>query len=224
MEINQPDIKLLAITPNAEKLIEEAGRTCYMSLDRIAEDSEKNFIRNCIKSGHHSILEHPVATFRIKGASRAFAHQLVRHRLASYSQQSQRYVNESEFNYIVPPDISANKEAHTLYNNFIESTRRTYLALREMGIKKEDARFVLPNALESEIVFSANFRQLRHMLVLRGAPPAQWEIRRVFVEILRRLKMEVPLLVEDLKIDEERSAIVPVSIKRKEVISLKNSV
>ena len=208
MEINQPDVKLLAITPNAEKLIEEAGRTCYMSLDRIAEHSEKNFIRNCIKMGHHSILEHPTATFRIKGASRAFTHQLVRHRLASYSQQSQRYVNESEFNYIVPPEISANKDAHSLYQDFIESTRKTYLALRDIGIKKEDARFVLPNALESEIVFSANFRELRYIFKLRLKKNAQWEIRRVCLEMLKIMQKNSPSVFGDFIVDENNYTAV----------------
>jgi thymidylate synthase (FAD) len=90
MEIFKPEVILLAITPNAEKLIEEAGRTCYLSLSKITDDSEKNFIRSAIKRGHHSILEHATATFRILGASRAVTQQLVRHRLASFSQQSQR--------------------------------------------------------------------------------------------------------------------------------------
>jgi len=104
MEIIQPEVKLLEITPNAEKLIEEAGRTCYLSLDRITENSSDNFIQASIRRGHGSILEHATASFRILGASRAFTHQLVRHRIASYSQQSQRYVDEAEFNYIVPPE------------------------------------------------------------------------------------------------------------------------
>lgn len=87
-------VELLGITPNAEKLIEDAGRTCYLSFDKKEPESEKKFIRMIIKSGHHSVLEHAYATFRIKGGSRSFTHQLVRHRLCSYSQQSQRYVNE----------------------------------------------------------------------------------------------------------------------------------
>ena len=202
MEITSPNVKLLAITPNAEKLIEEAGRTCYLSLDRISDTSEKNFIRGCIKSGHHSILEHAVATFRIKGASRAFTHQLVRHRLASYSQQSQRYVVESEFNYIIPPDISNNTEAYNLFLEFIENSRETYRKLRGMGIKKEDARFVLPNALESEIVFTANFRELRFIFSLRLKKNAQWEIRRVCLEMLKIMQKESPSAFGDYILDE----------------------
>ncbi|MDY6935317.1 MAG: FAD-dependent thymidylate synthase [Spirochaetota bacterium] len=202
MEITQPDVKLLAVTQDGEKLIEEAGRTCYLSIDRITENSEKQFIRNCIKSGHHSILEHASATFRIKGASRAFTHQLVRHRLASFSQQSQRYVNESEFNYILPPNILKNSKAHGIFKDFIESSRRVYKELREMGIKKEDARFVLPNALESQIIFTANFRELRHIFSLRLKKNAQWEIRRVCVEMLKIMQGVAPSVFEDYILDE----------------------
>ncbi len=203
MKLHKPEITLLAVTPNAEKLIEEAGRTCYLSLDKMGDDTEKNFIRRCIKNGHHSILEHASASFRIQGASRAFTHQLVRHRLASFSQQSQRYVSEDEFNYIVPPDIRGNNETSKVFDDFIEQSRRTYLRLRELGIKKEDARFVLPNALESQIVFSANFRELRHVFALRCNRRAQWEIRRVCMQMLRIMQNEAPSVFGDFIIDEE---------------------
>ncbi|HPQ52403.1 MAG TPA: FAD-dependent thymidylate synthase [Spirochaetota bacterium] len=202
MELNAPDIALLAVTPNPEKLIEEAGRTCYLSLDKITDDSERNFIRRCIRNGHHSILEHATASFRIKGASRAFTHQLVRHRLASFSQQSQRYVNEAEFNYIIPPEISDNQEAAVIFRDFIDHAKNTYKKLREAGIKKEDARFVLPNALESQIVFSANFRELRFIFALRLQKSAQWEIRRVFIDILKIMQQEAPSVFGDFVIDE----------------------
>ncbi|HDP81348.1 MAG TPA: FAD-dependent thymidylate synthase [Spirochaetes bacterium] len=202
MEIREPEVILLAITPHAEKLIEEAGRTCYLSLDKIEGDSEKNFIRRCIRNGHHSILEHAVASFRIKGASRAFTHQLVRHRLASFSQQSQRYVNEEEFDYIIPPAIAGNEEAAALFREFMKSARAAYGNLRKAGIKKEDARFVLPNALESEIVFSANFRELRHIFSIRLEKAAQWEIRRVFFLMLGIMRKEAPSVFGDFIPDE----------------------
>lgn len=202
MEILKPEVTLLAVTPNGEKLIEEAGRTCYLSLDRISDGTEKNFIRNCIKNGHHSILEHASASFRIKGASRAFTHQLVRHRVASFSQQSQRYVNEGEFNFVVPPEIAENPEALAEFREYMESSRKTYNRLRELGIKKEDARFVLPNALESQIVFSANFRELRFVFSLRLHKSAQWEIRRVCLEMLKIMQREAPSVFSDFVIDE----------------------
>ncbi len=202
MEILKPEVTLLAVTPNGEKLIEEAGRTCYLSLDRIGDGTEKNFIRNCIKNGHHSILEHASASFRIRGASRAFTHQLVRHRLASFSQQSQRYVNEGEFNYVVPPEIAANPQALGVFREYIETSRKAYNRLRELEIKKEDARFVLPNALESQIVFSANFRELRFIFALRLHRSAQWEIRRVCLQMLKIMQSEAPSVFSDFVVDE----------------------
>jgi len=202
MEIYSPKVTLLAITPNAEKLIEEAGRTCYLSLDRITEGSETNFIRRCIMNGHHSILEHASASFRVLGASRAFTHQMVRHRLASFSQQSQRYVNEEEFNFIIPPSIAANNEAKTIFTDFMEQARITYKKLRELSIKKEDARFVLPNALESQIVISANFREWRHIFSLRLEKAAQWEIRSVCMQMLKILQDAAPSVFGDFIIDE----------------------
>ncbi len=213
MEVTQPEVILLAVTPRAEKLIEEAGRTCYLSLDRIEGDSEKNFIRRCIRSGHHSILEHASASFRIRGASRSFTHQMVRHRLASFSQQSQRYVSEEEFNYVIPPAVASNGQAAAVFREFIESARSSYRKLREYGIKKEDARFVLPNALESEIVFSANFRELRHIFSLRLEKGAQWEIRRVCFLMLKLMMNEAPSVFGDFVPDESnytaRSELTP---------------
>lgn len=203
MELTKPTVTLLAVTPGAEKLIEEAGRTCYLSLDRIAEGSEKSFIRNCIKRGHHSILEHASASFRITGASRAFTHQLVRHRLASFSQQSQRYVDEAGFNYVIPESVLADDDAALIFRDFMALAEETYRRLRDRGIRKEDARFVLPNASESQIVFSANFRELRTIFDLRLDRSAQWEIRRVCVEMLKALQKEAPSVFGDFIIDEE---------------------
>ncbi len=203
MEIFEPGVTLLAVTPEPEKLIEEAGRTCYLSLDKITDESEKNFIRNAIKRGHQSILEHATASFRITGASRAFTHQLVRHRIASFSQQSQRYVEENEFNFIVPPEISGNPGALEIYRDFIEQSRQAYSKLRQAGIKKEDARFVLPNALESQIVFSANFRELRSIFDLRLEKFAQWEFRKVCLSMLKIMQEKAPSVFGDYEIDEE---------------------
>jgi thymidylate synthase (FAD) len=202
-EILEPEVQLLAVTPDAEKLIEEAGRTCYLSLDRITEGSSESFIQRSIRRGHHSILEHASASFRILGASRAFTHQLVRHRLASFSQQSQRYVDEKEFSYIIPPAfLEAGDEAVTLYREFMETSRQTYGKLRELGIKKQDARFILPNALESQIVFSANFRELRFIFKLRLDKAAQWEIRRVTLQMLKIMQGKAPAVFGDFVIDE----------------------
>lgn len=203
MEILRPNVALLAITPDAEKLIEEAGRTCYLSFPRITETSSDNFILAAVRRGHESILEHASATFRITGASRSFTHQLVRHRLASFSQQSQRYVEESEFNYIVPPSIAQDAESLAVYREYMETARKTYARLREKGMLKEDARFVLPNALESQIVFSANFRELRHIFKLRLEKAAQWEIRIVCLDMLKVMQEKAPAVFGDFEINEQ---------------------
>lgn len=167
-------IELLFITPDAEKLIEVAGRTSYLSFDKLGKGTEKAFMRTLIKNGHLSVLEHVCATFRISGVSRAFTHQLVRHRLCSFTQQSQRYVDESKFNYIEPESIKKNSKAHSLFTKFMESAKRVYSELQRLGIKNEDVRFVLPNAVESQIVVTANFREWHHIIGIRGSPDAQW--------------------------------------------------
>ncbi len=132
-------VELLSITAGAEKLLEEAGRTCYLSFERTSEESYKKFIRMIVRSGHHSVLEHASATFRIKGGSRSFTHQLVRHRLCAYSQQSQRYVNEKNFSIVIPDSIKNNSEAKEAFLSLINHAKDTYVKLQEIGVKKEDA-------------------------------------------------------------------------------------
>lgn len=196
-------VELLAITPDAEKVIEKAGRTCYDSGSKVKPDSKRDFIPKIIKNGHHSVLEHAYATFRISGVSRSFTHQLVRHRLCSYSQRSQRYVNESNFAFIEPVSIAEDTEAHRLFEKVIAESKLAYGKLQELGIKNEDARFVLPNAVHSEIVISANFRQLRHMFCVRCDRHAQWEIRNIALQMLRIMKNKAPSAFGDFVIDEE---------------------
>jgi len=202
-----PKVELLSITSNAEKLIEAAGRTSYLSFDKEGKDTEKRFIRMLVKSGHHSVLEHAHATFRISGASRSFTHQLVRHRLCSIIQQSQRYVDESSFNYVEPDSIKNNQQAHSVFIDFMNKAKEAYLKLNGLKIKKEDARYVLPNAVESQVVVSANFREWRHVIDLRGKAQSQWEIRRVAIEILKILKNCAPNVFGDFEIDEEKEQI-----------------
>lgn len=205
-------VELLSITPNAEKLIEDVGRTAYLSFEKRKRESKKKFIKMLIRSGHLSVLEHAWAAFRIKGGSRTFTHQLVRHRLCSYTQQSQRYVDEHKFNYIEPVAIKSNKEADTLFIDFMNSAKEVYTELQKLGIKNEDARFVLPNAVESEIVITANFREWRHIIELRGSANAQWEIRNVVIEILLILKKQAPVAFGDFEIDEKNGIVKKVKI------------
>ncbi len=203
----KPKVELLFITPDAEKLIETVGRTSYLSFQKQKGDSEKNFIRMLLKNRHLSVLEHASATIRISGVSRAFTHQLVRHRLCSFIQQSQRYVDEKDFKYIEPYSIKENPEAHILFTELMERARDIYKRLQELNIRKEDARYVLPNAVESQIVVSANFREWRHIIELRGSPQSQWEFRQVVIESLKILKNHAPTIFGDFEIDEERMVI-----------------
>lgn len=200
-------VELLSITPNAEDLIEIAGRTSYLSFQKRHKAGREKFIRMLIRHGHVSVLEHANATFRIAGASRSFTHQLVRHRLCSYTQQSQRHVDESGFHYVEPASIKGNKKTHALFVDFVNRAKEAYRTLQKMGIENEDARFVLPNAVESEIVVTANFREWRHIIELRGSPGAQWEIRKVAIEILKILKKHAPAVFGDFRIDEKNQLV-----------------
>ena len=200
-------IKLLSITPDSERLIETAGRTAYLSNKQSKGRSKREFIRKIIKAGHLSVLEHPYATFVIEGGSRAFTHQLVRHRLCSYTQQSQRFVNEAQCNYIEPETIQNIEMAHRIFVDFMNKAKEVYSELQKLGIKNEDARFVLPNAVGSKIVVTANFRQWRYIIELRGSPNAQWEIRKVAVEVLKILKKHAPVVFEDFVLDNEEKVV-----------------
>ncbi len=190
-------VELIAVTASAEKVIEQAGRTCYLSFDRIDEDSDKSFIQRLITMGHESPLEHAYATFRISNCSRAMTHQLVRHRLLAVSQQSQRYVSEDGFSYVVPDSIDP-KHIDDFHND-MKTIQQMYAKWRSRGLRKEDARFVLPNACTSEIVISANFREYRHIFKLRMSTKAQWEIRKACGEMLRILKDHAPSCFVDFE-------------------------
>jgi thymidylate synthase (FAD) len=191
------EVELLAITPDPEKVIESAGRTCYLSFSNINANSSDEFIQRLIKMGHDSPLEHAYATFRIKNCSRAMTHQLVRHRLTAISQQSQRYVGEEEYDYVVPETIPP--EYVDDYHSDMEAIRQMYSKWRGRGLKKEDARYVLPNACVSEIVISANFREWRHILKTRLSPKAQWEIRGVCQIIYNILKQHAKNCFQDIE-------------------------
>ena len=205
--MSTPNVELLFITPNAEKLIETAGRTSYLSFTKQGKDTEKAFIRMLVKNRHFSVLEHAYATFRISGVSRALTHQLVRHRLCSFIQQSQRYVDESNFNYVEPHSVRNHVEAHSIFIDLMDRAKEVYSKLQKLKIKKEDARYVLPNATESQIVVTANLREWRHIIGLRGMPQAQREIRKVAIEILKILKEHAPTVFEDFEIDEKKEVV-----------------
>jgi len=195
----QPEAELISITPYPEKVIEQAYRNCWQSepADR-GKNARRRFLRKCIGRGHTTCLEFAFATFRIVG-SRAFTHQQVRHRVASYAQESQRYVEQNDpSRVVVPPAIHADPEALEIFLVQMRSAWEAYDALLKKGIRKEDARYVLPNACKSCIFVGMNFRAWRHFLKLRCDKAAQWEIRGVALEILKVLYHKAPAVFGDL--------------------------
>lgn len=193
------DVKLVAHTPEPEKVIADCARTCYMS-EAKTPDADQRLIQKLRDLDHSSQFEHAVATFEITGVSRALTHQLVRHRLASYSQQSQRYVDEKGFGYVTPNSVKDNADALKVFEEFMCSADETYARLKELGVPKEDARFVLPNACESTIRVTMNFRELRHFIRLRGEKGAQWEIRELAALMLDEVRKVAPAVFEDIKL------------------------
>lgn len=182
-------VTLLNYTTNPVGAIEEAASTCYDS-----EPTQGKIMNHCYKSGHHSVLEFADFTFNIKGVSRALTHQLVRHRLNSYAQRSQRYCKETGFEFVTPPSIENNPGASALYKEVMEYLTNAYAALLAMDIPGEDARMVLPNACCSEICVKMNLRNLIHFCNERLCSCAQWEIRRMVKAMVKEVLKVAPEL------------------------------
>lgn len=198
---------LLAHTPNPEQTIAMAAKLCYSPSDiealrgKIAAKDQKGFVEKLMAMGHMSPIEHASFTFAVEGISRACSHQLVRHRLASYSQQSQRYVSEEAgFDYVIPETIKGNAELERYFIDFMAKAQKAYnhivKKLNARGIQGEaanqDARFVLPNAAETKIMITMNARELLHFFRQRCCNRAQWEIRAMAVEMLKLVKKAAP--------------------------------
>lgn len=198
-------IELIAFTQDAELTIANIAKTCYDSQEKTIEQSQK-MIKALIKAGHESMIEHAHATFKLSGVSRVLTHELVRHRLFSFAQRSQRYVKENEPSYVVPDvlidDNTANRKlllAKDVFDKAMQNAWDAYSLLLSYGLKPEDARFVLPNACTTEIIVSGNFREYRNFLKLRLSTRAQWEIRKAANIILDKLYEIAPSCFEDLK-------------------------
>ena len=197
-------VRLLAHTPEPEKVIALSARLCYSKAN--IEDLEKNFtddkikifLKKIIDLGHESVLEHVSFTFGIEGISRACSHQLVRHRLASYSQQSQRYVNFDNIEYVIPDTIKNNRELCEKFKNFMEEISKFYKEMLDKNIPAEDARFILPNSCTTKIIVTMNLRELKHFFKLRCCNRAQWEIRKLAIEMLKILKNKIPILFSQM--------------------------
>ena len=203
MPTSELNVKLLRYTINPEIVSATAAKLCYSNskvddlVQSISKEDSNKLLNFIINSGHHSVLEHASFTFAIEGISRVCSHQLVRHRIASYSQQSQRYVNVGEFNYVLPPTIKNNPKALSEFNKAIKQATKSYVSLNKL-VPKEDARFVLPNACETKLVMTMNTRALYNFFEKRLCHRAQWEINALAHAMLKEVKKVAPILFEHI--------------------------
>ncbi|WP_018249374.1 FAD-dependent thymidylate synthase [Orenia marismortui] len=202
-------VKLINYTPNPDKTVAASARLCYSSagadqlLENMSQEDVDRLLGIILSNGHFSTLEHINFTFAIEGISRVTSHQLVRHRIASYSQQSQRYVRErGQFDYIIPKKLEDDKELVEIFKENMEQQQKMYDELTDKLVKKgynekeaiEAARYVLPNATETKIVVTMNARTLLHFFELRCCDRAQQEIRDMAREMLRQVREVAPII------------------------------
>jgi thymidylate synthase (FAD) len=196
-------VTLVEHTPRPDRLVAASAGQCYSPrsapdlLESMGDEKIAKRLRGCIARGHHSVLEHAVFTFSLEGISRVTSHQLVRHRIASYSQQSQRYVRlTGAEEYIVPPSIAENERLRCRFKELCASAAEFYGVCTEAGIPAQDARYIIPSGVSTKIVVTMNARQLRHFFSIRCCMRSQWEIRKVAWLMLRRARQAAPLLFE----------------------------
>ena len=196
--IVKPEVELIFVTPEAEKIIEKAGRCCYKSEDKITENSASQFVEKlCHVNKHESVLEHAVATFRFV-TDRGVTHELVRHRLISPSQESTRYCNyaKGKFNHqisvIQPPGLDDNPQAFCAWKNSVDAAEVAYLLMLNAGCTPQIARSVLPTCLKTEIFVTANLREWKHIFKMRCDIKAHPQIREIMLIAENILKAEVP--------------------------------
>lgn len=206
MKIIEPSVELVQEL-DAEKImkhIERAGRVCYKSESRISDKSAEKFIANIIKSGHESVIEHVSITFKII-CDRGITHEIVRHRLASYSQESSRYCDYSndkfdgELTFIKPCFWTEDDENFKLWKQTMETLEKNYLAMRKNGVRPEQARSILPNSLKTEIFMTANLREWRHFLKLRTSNRAHPQMREIALKIYDILNKNLPVIFSDIQ-------------------------
>jgi len=198
------DVRLLSHTPDPERAVAVAARLCYAPvgaaelMEQMSDEAIRKVLRVIMTSGHFSALEHASYTFAIDGVSRAMTHQLVRHRLASYNQQSQRYVSYAEEPcFIVPPGIAEDSEARERFDRATSAAFAAYREMIESGVAPEDARYLLPNAMETKIVVTMNMRELLHFFELRCCKRSQWEIRAAALHMLALVEPTAPYVFFD---------------------------
>lgn len=190
-------VELLAYTKDADRICAAAGNSCYSESPafEIMEDidAEKTLSR-IVGMGHLSVVEHAVFTFSVQGVSRALTHQLVRHRIASFSQQSQRYVSIKDPTFVTPHTVEDDPEALKVFDETMDAIWEAYSKLEVMGIPAEDARYLLPNGCTTNITITMNARELLHFFSLRCCNRAQWEIREMADQMLALCKEVSPVI------------------------------
>ena len=194
-------VELLYHTPDPERAVATAARLCYAPvgatelMESLSEEKIRGVLSTIMASGHFSTLEHASYTFAIDGVSRALTHQLVRHRLASYNQQSQRYVKFKDgLDVVKPATIAADEELSKLFDEVVDASVEAYKKFLDAGVPAEDARYVFPNAAESKIVVTMNIRELMHFFNLRCCNRAQWEIRELAWKMLELARPTAPYI------------------------------
>ncbi|MBS3781823.1 MAG: FAD-dependent thymidylate synthase [Candidatus Thermoplasmatota archaeon] len=195
-------VELINHTPEPDRSAAHAALTCYSedipAKEKMSKEKIEEILNKIKESGHHSVIEHASFTFAIEDVSRTLTHQLVRHRLASYSQQSQRYVDIEDFDPVVPDTIKDSERAKERFDELMEKVKDTYVELKEMDdVPLEDARFVLPNATKTNIIVTMNARELWHFFSLRCCKRAQWEIREMANRMLELVKEKAPIIFEE---------------------------
>ena len=195
------DVTLLYHTPEPERAVATAARLFYAPvggrelMESLTDEKIRKVLTTIMSSGHFSTLEHASYTFAVEGVSRALTHQLVRHRLASYNQQSQRYVKFKEEPPIVrPASVDTNPEAAQAFDEAIDACWQAYDKLVQAGVPAEDARYILPNACETKIVVTMNIRELMHFFSNRCCNRAQWEIRELAWKMLELVRPTAPFI------------------------------
>jgi thymidylate synthase (FAD) len=196
------NVKLIGFTPNPEELPAMAAKLTHSKtkpeeLDKTSDKELKSILEYVMNLGHTSVIEHTCFTFAISDVSRSLTHQLVRHRIASYAQQSQRYVNFKEPNYVTPPKIAKDKKMRKVYDETMENIWEQYNKLLDLGIPAEDCRFILPNAACTNIIMTMNARSLLNFFELRCCQHAQWEIRQLANRMLSELKKVAPIIFKN---------------------------
>lgn len=216
-------VTLITYTPNPEQIISCAAKLCYSNSDvnsilsQLTSDKSENFINMLSELGHESPFEHVTFTFAVEGVSRACSHQLVRHRIASFSQKSQRYVSESGFSYVTPDVISKNERANKIFAETMEQIQKNYDMIKQLliadGINEktacENARSVLPNACETSLIVTMNVRSLYNFFKLRCCNRAQDEIRELAWSMLRECLKVSPALFKNAGPSCLKSGVCP---------------